>query len=220
MAEDEFDNLELHSDALAASLGSAAGMAASFEGEMQRIRAAFEATGKDVQTLERGLSRGLRNAFEGIVFEGENLSDALDGMGKSILKNTYRAAIRPVGDHLGGMISEGLGDLVSSILPFAEGAAFSQGRVMPFARGGIVAGARAFPMRGGLGLMGEAGPEAILPLSRGADGSLGVRAQGGGGRGPQINFQVQTPDVAGFQRSQGQIAAQLSRALTRGNRNR
>ena len=67
--------------------------------------------------------------------------------------------------------------------------------------------------------MGEAGPEAIMPLSRGADGSLGVRMQGGG-RPVNVVMNVQTPDVQGFQRSQSQIAAQLSRALMRGNRNR
>ena len=37
-----------------------------------------------------------------------------------------------------------------------------------------------FPFARGMGLMGEAGPEAILPLKRGADGKLGVEAGGGG----------------------------------------
>ena len=72
---------------------------------------------------------------------------------------------------------------------------------------------------GGLGLMGEAGPEAILPLARGQDGSLGVKTQGGG-TSPTVVMNVSTPDVAGFQRSRGQIAAQMSRMLARGNRNR
>jgi len=76
----------------------------------------------------------------------------------------------------------------------------------------------AFPMRGATGLMGEAGPEAIMPLTRGADGRLGV--SGGGGRSVNITMNVSTPDVAGFQRSQGQVAAQVSRALSRGQRNR
>ena len=92
-----------------------------------------------------------------------------------------------------------------------------QGRVMPFAKGGVVSGPTNFAMRGGMGLMGEAGPEAIMPLTRGADGSLGVRSQGG--RAVNVTMNVTTPDVAGFQRSRSQIAAQMSRALSAGSRN-
>ena len=66
--------------------------------------------------------------------------------------------------------------------------------------------------------MGEAGPEAIMPLSRGPDGKLGVRSEGGG-RPVQVVMNISTPDVTGFQRSQNQIAAQMSRAIARGQRN-
>jgi phage-related minor tail protein len=74
-------------------------------------------------------------------------------------------------------------------------------------------------MRGGLGIMGEAGPEAIMPLRRGPDGRLGVAAAGGGAS-VQVVMNITTPDVQGFQRSQTQIAAQMGRALARGQRNR
>ena len=97
-----------------------------------------------------------------------------------MIRTTYNAAMRPVTDHFGGLISEGVGSVVEGILPFANGAPFSQGKVMPFAQGGVVTSATAFPMLGGTGLMGEAGPEAIMPLARGADGKLGVRGNGGG----------------------------------------
>jgi phage-related minor tail protein len=88
---------------------------------------------------------------------------------------------------------------------------------MPFATGGIVSGPVTFPMRGGMGLMGEAGPEAIMPLTRGADGRLGVASQGG--RSVNVVMNVNTPDVEGFGRSRSQIAAQVSRVLARGRRN-
>jgi lambda family phage tail tape measure protein len=94
-----------------------------------------------------------------------------------------------------------------------------QGKVMPFARGGIVSSPTAFPMRGGTGLMGEAGPEAIMPLARGADGRLGVQAAGGG-RPVNVSISIHTADVEGFRRSQSQIAAEVGRAIQRGNRNR
>ena len=133
-------------------------------------------------------------------------------------RQIHRVPIRPVTEHFGGMLAQGVGNLVQGVLPFADGGGFAQGRVMPFASGGVVSGPVSFPMRGGIGLMGEAGPEAIMPLARGADGKLGVR--GGGGGTVNVVMNISTPDVAGFSRSRGQIAAQMGRALRRGARNR
>ena len=211
---DGFDELGDRAEALEDSLGAAAGMAAGFEAELRRIGGTLASTGQDVATLERGLSKGLRRAFDGLAFDGLKLSDALEHIARSMIRSTYSAAVKPVTDHVGGLIARGLGGL----LPFADGAPFSQGRVMPFAKGGVVSGPVAFPMRGGTGLMGEAGPEAILPLARGPDGRLGVR--GGGGGAVNVVMNITTPDVQGFRRSQGQIAAQMGRALARGHRNR
>ena len=67
--------------------------------------------------------------------------------------------------------------------------------------------------------MGEAGPEAILPLARGADGRLGVKS-GGAGNQVSVTMNITTPDVGGFQKSQSQVAAMMARAIDRGNRNR
>ena len=49
--------------------------------------------------------------------------------------------------------------------------------------GSVVSSPTLFAFAKGAGLMGEAGPEAIMPLTRAADGSLGVRALGGGSTG-------------------------------------
>lgn len=59
---------------------------------------------------------------------------------------------------------------------FAKGGAFQNGNVIPFARGGIVSQPTIFPMANGMGLMGEAGPEAVMPLRRLPNGRLGVEA--------------------------------------------
>lgn len=214
---ESIEALEASADGLGDSLSIASSMASGFDGELRRMRESLAATGKDIATLERGLSKGLRRAFDGLVFDGVKLSDALETVAQSMINTTYSAAIKPITNHFGGLLAQGVGGVVQGILPFANGGSFSQGRVMPFASGGIVGGPTAFPMRGGLGLMGEAGPEAIMPLARGSDGKLGVR---GGGSSPTIVMNINTPDVKGFQRSQGQIAAQMSRALGRGNRNR
>jgi phage-related minor tail protein len=60
----------------------------------------------------------------------------------------------------------------------ANGNVFAGGNVIPFARGGVVSGPTIFPMANGMGLMGEAGPEAVMPLKRNSRGQLGVVAQG------------------------------------------
>lgn len=220
MAEiDGLDALETQVDALKRSLGDATGVAAGFEVELQRIRGTMAQTGQDVAALERGLSRGLRRAFDGVLLDGAKLSDALDTVARSMINATYNAAVKPVTDHVGGLLAQGVGSLMGGLFPFAEGAPFSQGRVMPFANGGVVGGPTYFPMRGGTGLMGEAGPEAIMPLARGSDGKLGVRTEGGG-RPVQVVMNITTPDAGSFRRSEAQIAAQMGRAIARGQRNR
>jgi hypothetical protein len=94
---------------------------------------------------------------------------------------------------------------------FAQGGAFAAGNVIPFAKGDIFDKPMTFPMpKGKLGMMGEAGPEAIMPLTRGPDGKLGVRASGSGGSGggmtiiQNLYFDSSTPrDV---RRATGQAA--------------
>lgn len=219
---DEIDGVDALDDQIAAletTLGGAGQMAAAFDQELKRMQATVVDTGRDVAVLSKGISRGLRRAFDGLIFDGNSLSDALRDLGRSMVDAAYSAAIKPVTNQIGGLIADGIGGLVSGFLPFKDGGAFTQGRVVPFATGGIVSGPVSFPMRGGRGLMGEAGPEAIMPLSRGADGRLGVRMEGGG-RPVSVVMNITTPDVEGFRRSQSQIAAQLNRALTRGERNR
>ncbi len=216
------ENTEVLLDQLAAleeRLGATATMVAAFDGEMARMRETMVFTGREMNTLSNGIGGGLRRAFDGLVFDGMKLSDALKGVGKAIADTVYNIAMRPVTNAMGGALAQGIAGMMGAFMPFANGGAFAQGRVMPFASGGVVSSPVMFPMRGGRGLMGEAGPEAIMPLARGADGRLGVQAAGGG-RAVNVVMNISTPDVQGFQRSQSQIAAQVSRALARGQRNR
>ncbi|WP_371227061.1 phage tail tape measure protein [Roseovarius sp. 2305UL8-3] len=217
----EFDrasDLEAQIDALDDTFDTATNMAAAFNAELAKVRESFGTTGYDVATLDRGLSGGLRKAIKGAVQDGDSLSQAMDTLANTLINTAFNAAVNPVADHFGGALANGIGNLVGGLLPFAKGASFSQGRVQPFANGGVVSSPTTFPMRGGTGLMGEAGPEAIMPLARGADGKLGVRGAGGGTTNVVMN--INTPDAESFRRSQGQIAAQMGRALGRGQRNR
>ncbi len=124
---------------------------------------------------------------------------------KSILADMARIATRAAasqalsslfGGFFGGgnaAAQSGVDNLVSNSGLFANGGAFAGG-VQMFATGGaftnsVVSTPTAFGMSGGrLGVMGEAGPEAVMPLTRTSSGALGVRAMGGGGS--QINVEV------------------------------
>ncbi|APO86924.1 phage tail tape measure protein [Marivivens sp. JLT3646] len=215
---DRLDDLDTQLSSLETSMGEASTMTAAFDAQLRDIRQTLGDTTRDLGNLDAGFSRGLRRAFDGVVFDGMKLSDALSTLGKAMSNTVYNAAMKPVTDHFGGVLAGGLNALVSSVMPYAQGGAFTQGRVMPFAKGGVVTSPTTFPMRGATGLMGEAGPEAIMPLTRSADGRLGVQAQGGGT--VNVTMNITTPDVQGFQRSQSQIAAQMSRMMSRGQRNR
>ncbi|MBF5078159.1 MAG: phage tail tape measure protein [Paracoccus sp. (in: a-proteobacteria)] len=202
-------------DQLDDDLGRNSRMTQEFQAELGRLRQSMMFTTREVGTLSSGLERGLGRAIDGLVLDGGKLSDALKSIGQSLADTVYGIAMKPVENALAGSIASGIGGMLGGVMPFAKGGAFANGRTMA---GDVVSGPTAFPMRGGQGLMGEAGPEAIMPLRRGPDGKLGVAAAGGGGS-VNVTFNIQTPDVAGFQRSQSQIAAQMSRVLARGERN-
>jgi tape measure domain-containing protein len=95
-------------------------------------------------------------------------------------------------------------DVSGFFSPSANGNAFGANGIIPFAKGGIVNSPTLFPFAKGVGLMGEAGPEAILPLSRGPGGKLGVMASGGGGGGDVnvvVNVDAKGSSVEGRRRA-------------------
>ena len=95
------------------------------------------------------------------------------------------------------------------IIESANGNVFYQNKVVPFARGGIVNQPTIFPLANGAGVMGEQGPEAIMPLRRGPSGRLGVEAAGGAGGNVVVNVDASGSAVQGDSNQ----AAQLGRAI-------
>ncbi len=197
--------IEAQLAALESRLDGAVPLTAAFEAELARLGETMLFTGREVTSLSSSIGGGLRRAFDGVVFDGMRLQDALRGVAQSVAASAYSVAMKPVQNAVGGAIASGLSGLLG-------------GAVTPFAKGGVVASATQFQMRTGMGLMGEAGPEAIMPLSRGPDGRLGVTA--GAVRPVTVVMNIQTPDVAGIQRSQSQIAAAAQRMLAQGSKNR
>lgn len=202
--------------------GRSSAAAAAMTEELRRLKGEMRETNREAASLAGAISGSLRNAFDRLVTGGAKASDVLRALGRDLVGKTFDAAVAPiqkaVTSGITGLIGKGLVGLLGSVSLFAEGGVLSGGRVRAFAKGGVVDAPTLFGMRGGLGLMGEAGPEAILPLKRGPDGSLGVAAGGGGGARVTVN--IATPDVAGFAKSRSQIAAQVARAVQIGARRR
>lgn len=174
---------------------------------------ALSRAAEDLRAIDqaaRGLSDAmggpLRGAMERAVFGSARLSDVLRGLAGEMARGGLRGALTPVTTAVG----QTLGHAVTGVAGMLAGGLGVA--VRGFAKGGVVNGATPFIAGGEAAVMGEAGPEAILPLARGTDGRLGVR----GGGGVQVTLNIATPDADSFQRSRAQVAAALARAVERG----
>jgi phage-related minor tail protein len=121
-----------------------------------------------------------------------------------------------LGSFTGGAGGKGTGllGIIGGWFPSAKGNAFSGGNVIPFARGGVVSSPTLFPMASGMGLMGEAGPEAVVPLTRLANGKLGVATNGsGGGNTNVININVAAGAGSGDAKRDEALATRINNVI-------
>ena len=155
--------------------------------------------------LADGVGRSLSRAFSGAVLDGKSLKSVLGEISRSFADIALKAAFRP----LGNLVSGAIEGLFTAANPAVSG-------VTPFAKGGVLASPSYFPIQAGLGLAGEAGPEAILPLARGSDGRLGIASSGG--PAIHVSFNVTASDARSFVASEAEVSAMLLRAVKRGAR--
>ncbi len=136
----------------------------------------------------------LKDKFGDLDEEARKTKDAFKDFFGSILSGSASAEEalgRLLESFATEMFSTGFDSLWGALFPSANGNVFSGGDVVPFANGGVVSSPTTFPMRHGrIGLMGEAGPEAIMPLKRGRDGKLGVAAGGAADGAGSVTVQV------------------------------
>jgi phage-related minor tail protein len=153
------------------------------------------------------VSAALARAFSNAIVQGKSFEETLKTIGLRLstlaLESALKSAVSGAGSALSGLFGSMIGG--GGSVPVA-----------PFAEGGVVSAPTFFGASGGLGLMGERGAEAIMPLARGPDGRLGVAAQSGGAT--QITVNIAAQDVESFRRAQGQVEAALARAVARGRR--
>jgi lambda family phage tail tape measure protein len=172
---------------------------------------------RDLASGANSFARAMTSAFATSVTGGKQFDDVLKSLALRLSDLSVRLAFKPITSALGSGIDSLLSGLtgIGSSTSTASMVAAS-GAVKPFASGGVIGTPTYFPLiGGGTGLAGEAGPEAIMPLKRGADGKLGVS---GGSGGNSITVQIATPDVDSFRRSESYITGQIARAVARGQR--
>jgi phage-related minor tail protein len=182
-------------------------MAEDVEVRITADTAPFVAALDELQELAGSFGSQLTGALKSAALSGKALDDVLRRIGLNLAGMALSEGLKP----LQGLASSLFAGLLGGATPFGKGG------VVPFAAGGVVSAPTYFPLGGKVGLMGEAGAEAILPLSRGSDGRLGVTA---GGSGPAVNvtFNVTAADAASFRKSEAQITGMLARAVGRGVR--
>jgi len=137
-----------------------------------------------VESVISDAAKGLEDALVAAATTGKfEFKSLVDSIISDIARITIRQNITaPLAQGLNGFIGNifggqsGGGGFFGNL--FADGGAFQNGQqVTAFAKGGLVDQPTIFPMANGMGLMGEAGPEAVLPLTRMSSGRLGVDAQ-------------------------------------------
>lgn len=159
------------------------------DAERKRQEAVEEAK-RQQEDLAQSIGDSFESAFMSIVDGTKSVEDAFRTMAAEIIKELYRVFVVK---QITGFITNAVGAAMAGpvqgpMLPSANGNVFSRGSLVPYANGGIVGSPTMFPMAGGrTGLMGEAGPEAIMPLKRGKGGKLGVQVEGSTGDNITVN---------------------------------
>lgn len=164
--------------------------------------------GISVGTFAGAMTRAFAQATTG----GKQFDDVLKSLALKLSNLAVQQAFKPLFKDL----TKGLNELLNGV--FGTGKGGGGGGIIPFASGGVIGAPSYFPLsNGGLGLAGEVGPEAIVPLSRGPDGRLGI-AMNGAAAPANVTVQIATPDAASFRRSEAYITGQIARAVARGQR--
>ena len=179
----------------------------SFGSQMQTKLKTFTDSIKTVQesmadVVVKGI-KGMEDALVTFVTTGKL---SFRSLANSIIADMARIAIQQ-------MITKPFTNFLDGLFGNANGNAFVDGKVEKYAYGGVVKKPTLFPMANGIGLMGEAGAEAILPLRRGSNGKLGVQSTGGGFGNIVVNVDASGSSVEGSQEGGRELGRVIAVAI-------
>lgn len=157
----------------------------------------------EIQSLGRDALKGFLSDLRAGKSGAEALQNALDRVLDKMLDMALNSLFGGKGFNFSSFFNWGGGSATAN----AKGNAFASGNIVPFAQGGaftnsIVSRPTLFPFAKGTGLMGEAGPEAIMPLRRNSAGDLGVVSSGAAASAPVVNVKVNNSSPAQVQTTQ------------------
>jgi phage-related minor tail protein len=197
------------------------GTAVSAGNDLSAVMSNLQSQSNSLATSTNGFATAMTRAFTQATAGGKQLDTVLQSLALRVSSLAVTQAFKPIASGVTGALTGGLNSLFGGLfsgLGNSGSRALASGGIKPFASGGVVGAPSYFPLAtGGLGLAGEAGPEAIVPLSRGSDGRLGI-AMSGAGQPANINVQIATPDPGSFRRSEAYVTGQIARAVARGQR--
>jgi hypothetical protein len=186
------------------------------ERKLQELQQAYEQKKQLVQGIADSIGGGISQALDLVINGTENWGDSLRSIAAGVLKDIARQLLQIM---VIQPIVKGIAAGIDKLFPSANGNVFAPGGVVPYAMGGIVTRPTIFPFADGggfrTGLMGEAGPEAIMPLKRGRGGQLGVAMQGEGGGSTNVTVNVDATGsrVEGDQAQGKQLGVVISAAV-------
>ena len=171
-----------------------------------------------VGELALDVTNKLGDAFADFFVEGkrgfrELAVSAIKELNKIIIKAAFMKFVaNPI---VGALGLNAKGNVFSGgeVVPSAMGNVLAKNKIVPYAYGGVVDKPTLFPMANGMGLMGEAGAEAIMPLKRGKDGKLGVAAQGGGIGNIVVNVDASGSSVEGDSTQSAELGRMLGSVI-------
>ena len=173
----------------------------------------FDPLGQLIADLASSVENELNAAFASVLDGTKTLGEALLDFASNVLAKVAQDLFaQQFASPIAAGLSSILGGVAGSV--GATPGTGSFGLPKPFADGGVVSGPTLFPFANGTGLMGEAGPEAIMPLSRGPDGKLGVTAANGNSAPVKItinNYSGQ--EVSTSSDSMGNMLIEVGRAV-------
>ena len=214
MTEIEGENFKMTLDEIKLKLQENKNETYNFKEELKKVAESAMDLKSQIGELAVGAVNKLADGFVELAMTGKA---SFGELARSILADLQRMILKALFFKTLFAIAPGLESFLGfkkdGVVESAKGNVFAENKVVPYASGGVIDKPVIFPMAKGIGLAGEAGAEAVLPLKRGRDGKLGVISQGGGSTNIVVNVDASGSSVEGDEEGGKELGRLISVAI-------